>query len=192
MFCFDLFQLRDIGNEPLTFAEHKTLLQSLHPNVPNEFIENLLSFSSLVNSNDLETLKLIHFPLDRLDLAVQLVESVPKISMNECLHRIYPSEILYRNNVESKKAIELMWKKLAVRTKNDASTKKIIKIDRQDTRATVHYQIDGENQQIDVKNIEFFWLFDDFFFLFRLSRIRMFQHRFQRQRLSVRRITNNC
>ncbi|UJR36210.1 hypothetical protein I4U23_028942 [Adineta vaga] len=144
------FQLRDIGNEPLTFSEHVKLLKTLHPNVENQFIEHLLSFASLVNSTDLETLKLIHFPYDRLDLAVRLVELIPNISLADCLHRIYPYDILYKNSKESKQGIQGMFKKLALKQSNENSSKKIIHIDRQETQATVSYEMNGKQYKISV------------------------------------------
>ncbi|CAF4410896.1 unnamed protein product, partial [Rotaria magnacalcarata] len=40
------FQLRDMGNVPLSFTQHTNLLQSLHPSVDSHFIEQLLSLAS--------------------------------------------------------------------------------------------------------------------------------------------------
>ncbi|CAF0785254.1 unnamed protein product [Adineta ricciae] len=144
------FQLRDIGNEPLTFSEHASLLNSLHPNVGKEFIEQLLSFASLVNSTDLEALKLIHFPYDRLDLAVRLAESIPNISLADCLHRIYPYDILYRNSKESKQAVEHMFKKLALKRSNENASKKIHHINQRETQTIVEYELNGKRNQITV------------------------------------------
>ena len=144
------FQLRDIGNEALTYPEHKTLLQSLYPHVDPTLIEQSLSFGSLVNSSDLETLKLIHFPFDRLDQAVRLAEMVPTLSMTDCLHRIYPYEVLYRNSAESKKAIQQILKKLAIKPSAEERARKIASIDRQETQAVVDYQLEGKHYQLKV------------------------------------------
>lgn len=144
------FQLRDIGNEALTYPEHKTLLQSLYPHVDPTLIEQSLSFGSLVNSGDLETLKLIHFPFDRLGQAVRLAEMVPSLSMTDCLHRIYPYEVLYRNSAESKKAIQQILKKLAIKPPAEGRARKIANIDRQETQAVVDYQLEGKHYQLKV------------------------------------------
>jgi hypothetical protein len=119
--------------------------------VSTSFIDQSLSLASLINSADLETLKLVHFPFDRLDLAVRLAETMPSMSLFDCLHRIYPYEILYRNIRESKKAIERMWKQLDIRTDKNESSKKLMRIDRQDTQATLVYEIHGQLNSITVK-----------------------------------------
>lgn len=144
------FQLRDIGNEPLSFTEYTNLLKTSYPNVNNQFIENLLSLGSLINSNDLETLKLIHFPFDRLDLSVRLAELIPNISLADCIHRIYPYDILYKNSKESNQAIQHMFKKLSLKQQIENSTKKILNINRQQTQAIVDYQINEKQYQITV------------------------------------------
>jgi MoxR-like ATPase len=144
------FQLRDIGNESLTFTENTNLLKSRHPQVDSQFIEQLLSLASLVNSADLETLKLIHFPLDRLDLSVRLAELIPTITLPDCLHRIYPYDILYKNSTESKQAVQHMFKKLAIQQQVENASRKIIHLNRQDTQATVDYEINRKQYQITV------------------------------------------
>jgi hypothetical protein len=144
------FQLRDIGNEPLTFTEHTNLLKSYYHNVDSQFLEHLLSLGSLINSTDLETLKLIHFPFDRLDLSVRLAELIPNITLPDCLHRIYPYDILYKNSKESKQAIQHMFKKLAIKQQIENSSKKILNINRQETQAIVDYEINGKKYKITV------------------------------------------
>ena len=144
------FQLRDIGNQPLTFTEYSNLLKSIYPQVETPFIENLLSFASLVNSNDLETLKLVHFPFDRLEFAVRLENLLPNQSLVECLHRIYPFEILYRNSNESKQAVEHILKNLSIKEKLDDSNKKIIQVNRQNTQAIVDIELNGKQRQLTV------------------------------------------
>ncbi|CAM4751562.1 unnamed protein product [Rotaria magnacalcarata] len=144
------FQLRDMGNVPLSFTQHTNLLQSLHPSVDSHFIEQLLSLASLINSTDLETLRLIHFPFDRLDLSVRLAELIPAINLADCIHRIYPYEILYRQSQESKQAIQHMFKTLALPQQEKNSSKKIIKINRQETEATVDYEMNGKQYQLTV------------------------------------------
>jgi hypothetical protein len=142
--------LRDIGNEPLTFTENTNLLKSLHPNVNNQFIEHLLSLASLINSTDLETLKLIHFPFDRLELSVRLADLIPHLTLADSLHRIYPYDILYKNSKESKQAVQQMFKKLSIQQQVENSSKNIIHINRQETQAVVDYKINGKQQQITV------------------------------------------
>ncbi|CAF3396834.1 unnamed protein product [Rotaria sp. Silwood1] len=144
------FQLRDIGNVPLTFTEHTNLLRTLHPNVDGLFIENLLSLASLINSTDLETLKLVHFPFDRLNLSVRLAELIPNMNLADCLHRIYPYEILYKNSKESKQTIQHMFNKLAIQQQVEKSSKKILKIIRQETKAIVDYEMNGKKYKITV------------------------------------------
>jgi hypothetical protein len=144
------FQLRDIGNEPLTFTEHTNLLKSYYHNVDSQFLEHLLSLGSLINSTDLETLKLIHFPFDRLDLSVRLAELIPNITLPDCLHRIYPYDILYKNSKESKQSIQHMFKKLAIKQQIENSSKKILNINRQETQAIVDYEINGKKYKITV------------------------------------------
>jgi hypothetical protein len=144
------FQLRDIGNEPFTFTEYTNLLKSYYSNVDSLFIEHLLSLASLINSNDLETLKLIHFPFDRLDLSVHLAKLIPNLTLADCLHRIYPYDILYKNSKESKQAIEHMFKKLGIEQKIENSSKKIININLQETQAIVDYEINGKQYKITV------------------------------------------
>jgi hypothetical protein len=144
------FQLRDIGNEPLTFTEHTNLLKSYYHNVDSQFLEHLLSLGSLINSTDLETLKLIHFPFDRLDLSVRLAELIPNITLPDCLHRIYPYDILYKNSKESKQAIQHMFKKLAIKQQIENSSKKILNINRQEIQAIVDYEINGKKYKITV------------------------------------------
>ncbi|CAF3738770.1 unnamed protein product [Rotaria sordida] len=144
------FQLRDISNVPLTFTEHTNLLRTLHPNVEGYFIENLLSLASLINSTDLETLKLVHFPFDRLNLSVHLAELIPNINLIDCFHRIYPYDILYKNSKESKQVIQHMFKQLAIQEQVEKSSKKILNINRQETKAIVDYEINGKKYQITV------------------------------------------
>ncbi|CAF3863180.1 unnamed protein product [Adineta steineri] len=144
------FQLRDIGNEPLTFTEYTNLLKTLHPNIDNQFLEQLLSLASLINSTDLETLKLIHFPFDRLDQSVRLAELIPNITLADCLHRIYPYEILYKNSKESIQAIQHMFKKLTIKQQIENSSKKIIHINRNEAQAIVDYEMNKKQYQITV------------------------------------------
>ena len=144
------FQLRDIGSQPLTFAEYASLLRSIYPQDDNQFVEQLLSLASLINSNDLETLKLVHFPFDRLDTAVRLAQSIPNINLADCLHRIYPYDILYKNSTESKQAIQHMFKKLAIGQSTESSSKKIVHLTRQGTEATVDYEMNKKQHQIKV------------------------------------------
>ena len=148
------FQLRDIGNEALTYPEHKTLLQSLYPGVDPLQIEQLLSFASLINSTDLETLKLVHFPFDRLDQAVRLAEMIPTLSLMECLQRIYPHEVLYRNSTESKKAIQRILKKLAIKPSAEGRARKMTDIHRQDTQALVNFELEGKRHQLTVISLD--------------------------------------
>jgi hypothetical protein len=144
------FQLRDIGNEPLTFTEYTNLLQSFHPNVDQQFIEHLLSVASLINSTDLETLKLIHFPFDRLDLCVRFSDLISDITLADCLHRIYPYDILYKNSHESKQAVQHMFKKLAIKQQVEHSSKKVLHLTRQNTQAVVDYEMNGKQYQFTV------------------------------------------
>ena len=118
----------------------------------DQFVDNLLSFASLINSNDLETLKLVQFPFDHLDLAVRLAHLVPGISLSECLHRIYPFETLYQHSTESTQAIKHMFKKLGVKPQADgtAAARKIVHVQRHDLQATVDYQRHGKQYQIQV------------------------------------------
>ncbi len=122
----------------------------MYPNINNQFIEHLLSLASLINSTDLETLKLIHFPFDRLELSVRLAELIPNLTVADCLHRIYPYDILYKNSKESKQAIQHMFKKLSIQQQVENSKKKIININRQETQAIVDYQINGKQSKITV------------------------------------------
>lgn len=144
------FQLRDVGSQPLTFAEYASFLRSIYPQDENQFVEQLLSLASLINSNDLETLKLVHFPFDRLDTAVRLAQLIPKINLADCLHRIYPYDILYKNSTESKQAIQHMFKKLAIEQPTESSAKKIVHTHRQGTEATVDYEMNKKRHQIKV------------------------------------------
>lgn len=134
----------------MSFTEHTNLLYSRHPNVDGQFIEQLLSLASLINSTDLETLKLVHFPFDRLDLSVRLAELIPKISLPDCLHRTYPYDILYQHSKESKQAIQHMFTTLGVKKPVDNSSKRILNVNRDEIKATVDYEMNGQQYKITV------------------------------------------
>ena len=79
-----------------------------------------------------------------------MAELIPNITLAECLHRVYPYDILYQNSNESKQAVRHMFKKLSLKQQVENSSKKILHINRQERQATVDYEMNGKQYKITV------------------------------------------
>ncbi|CAF1089222.1 unnamed protein product, partial [Didymodactylos carnosus] len=142
------FQLRDIGT--LSYDEHIQLLKLKYPQINDSVLQNLLSFSTLINSTELDTLKLIHFPTERIDLMLNLYNvSSSTLTLPDLIHRIYPYNVLYQHSTETKQGINDIYKKLSINS-NIIHNRRVKSIKIENSVAQVNLEIDGKEHQIKV------------------------------------------
>ncbi|XP_069495477.1 von Willebrand factor A domain-containing protein 8 [Ambystoma mexicanum] len=86
------FQARDVYCLP--FKDQLTLLYSIGSNVTAERVTQLLSFATMLCSQESSNIGLPDFPADNLPAAIQILDSFPVMSVQHLIQRLYPYNVL--------------------------------------------------------------------------------------------------
>ncbi|GFO07343.1 von Willebrand factor a domain-containing protein 8-like [Plakobranchus ocellatus] len=139
------FQARDVN--PTPFKELYEELVSLAPNVPAERISQMLSFATTLLQKETSPLGLPDFPLDNLPHVVKIMNSMPKCSDVELLHRIYPYTTMLGK--DGKTAVEEAMDKFEISPQEETSLS-LKEVSRQGLQATVSLNHKKESFNLQV------------------------------------------
>ncbi|GFR87627.1 von Willebrand factor A domain-containing protein 8-like [Elysia marginata] len=127
------FQARDVNPSP--FKELYEELVSLAPNVNSERISHILSFATTLLQKETSPIGLPDFPLDNLSHVAKIMNSMPKCSDAELLHRVYPYTAMLGK--DGKAAVEEAMDKFEISPKIEETAFSIKDISRNGYEASV-------------------------------------------------------
>ena len=95
LFNYDTSFFRDIRQTP--FGEQLKLLQTLGDRLPDESVNQLLSFAHTLVTDESHNLGLLDFPIENLPAVVKMLNNAPNVPLYDAVNRLYPYKTFLPN-----------------------------------------------------------------------------------------------